>query len=258
MTSQATLEASLENQSQDLLCSNCKAAHLYWKGAELPLKVYKIQGHSMIEWASQVLAQMSRKEIGMYVGVIWALWTERNCKAHGKQTLDVPKAIETMIKLIQKAAVERRLTPTGVSKINCDASFRPTNNNSSFGVVLHDHKGRIQFGGSSPIGLSYTTLEEELQAILQSLRLARAEGYLAIQVASDSLEAINLINSCSSHLNWVGLLVHDTLLEARWFNSLTFTHEWSYIAFRKCRTSPVNSCQGLGSLLRKEIGVDSK
>ncbi|KAF4366503.1 hypothetical protein F8388_003741 [Cannabis sativa] len=96
----------------------------------------------------------------------------------------------------------------GVWKVNVDAGVYNMNGSCSSGVVIRDHSGQVLCSSSGFSSRPLSALPAESVAVISGLKLALAAGVKKNQVASDCLNAINLINNPSRSISDV-----DNLLE---------------------------------------------
>uniref|UniRef100_A0A803NTU1 RNase H type-1 domain-containing protein n=1 Tax=Cannabis sativa TaxID=3483 RepID=A0A803NTU1_CANSA len=96
----------------------------------------------------------------------------------------------------------------GVWKVNVDAGVYNMNGSCSSGVVIRDYSGQVLCSSSGFSSRPLSALPAESVAIISGLKLALAAGVKKNRVASDCLNAINLINNPSRSISDV-----DNLLE---------------------------------------------
>lgn len=83
----------------------------------------------------------------------------------------------------------------GWIKINADGATSKDTTWAAAVGVLRDSNGRWITGFQRHVG-SGTTLSSELWAILHGLQIAKLRGYLKIEIESDCLMALDLIQAC--------------------------------------------------------------
>lgn len=78
-------------------------------------------------------------------------------------------------------------------KLNTDGCMYLTNDKAGFGGLFRDHMGKWLLGYYGKIR-STSSLETELVGIYRGLTIMHEKGYQNVQVESDSMEAVMLVN----------------------------------------------------------------
>lgn len=87
----------------------------------------------------------------------------------------------------------RALFPEAGVKLNTDGCMYLTNDKAGFGGLFRDHMGKWLLGYYGKIR-STSSLETELVGIYRGLTIMHEKGYQNVQVESDSMEAVKLVN----------------------------------------------------------------
>ncbi|KAL4366467.1 hypothetical protein GQ457_05G028510 [Hibiscus cannabinus] len=104
----------------------------------------------------------------------------------------------------------------GWIKVNVDVAVSTVDGSAGIGAVFRKNEGRCLFGSARFVGRCIVLLAE-LWAIHDGLAQAWMHGYRYVELESDSLEVVRLVNSTSSLMHEQGLV----LAIKRWIR-----HEW--------------------------------
>ncbi|KAF4400286.1 hypothetical protein G4B88_019495 [Cannabis sativa] len=95
----------------------------------------------------------------------------------------------------------------GVWKVNVNAGVDTVGGCCSAGVVIRNHEGQVLCSSAGYSARPLSVLSAELAAVISGLKLVAAGGLKKIQLASDCLNAISLINNSKK-----GIFDADNLL----------------------------------------------
>ncbi|CAM8931852.1 unnamed protein product [Rhodiola kirilowii] len=105
-----------------------------------------------------ICSKFSMKDAGLYLITLWYIWYARNQAKHGGNFLAPTAAIsrvralagdyyrlnrDTPINHLSSSDFEWKPPPSGVIKVNCDASWDKETNIGSVGVIARDHDGVV-------------------------------------------------------------------------------------------------------------------
>ena len=90
--------------------------------------------------------------------------------------------------------------PLGSLKLNVDAAIGDGNNGTGLGAVIRDAAGMVVVAYSRKIQNPFDPLTTECVAIRDGLRFAKARGLHVTEVESDSMVAIQTIQSLTHPL----------------------------------------------------------
>jgi ribonuclease HI len=160
-------------------------------------------------WASDLLDGkiVPLKEACVILCGCWSIWKERNAMWHGEGgrsvTGSVQWALDTTYDLAQigrkkepkpiKIAAVWKKPDSVTLKINVDASFNKENNSGATGLVVRDSDGLLIQAHAKWTDFAANSLVLEAVAILEGIRFAIDRGFLKVEIESDALEVIKLI-----------------------------------------------------------------
>ncbi|XP_073121137.1 uncharacterized protein [Henckelia pumila] len=124
----------------------------------------------------------------------------------------------------------------GLVAVNCDASYRASNDTGGYGIIIRDHMGRVKMTKASRFRMSCAidkqkasrmeygvkVLMLEMIAIRDGLRLSKSLGFMAVEVRSDSKTAIAILIGQAPCPDDCREIVSEIMLELRLFPVLGF------------------------------------
>ena len=173
---------------------------------------------------------------------IWHIWENRNAYHNGEalnHPLRVVGKIKAYVEFINmhyfsSTTSTRRETlksnqkwyapPDGSMLVNVDAATFSQSARTDFGVVIRDHRGRVQAAHRGYFERIQIPEVAEAMALRQALILANNLGIRNIMVASDCLLLINKVKGLGFDRSPIGAIVHDIRKCATKFVSCTFIH----------------------------------
>ncbi|XP_060183256.1 uncharacterized protein LOC132613237 [Lycium barbarum] len=102
------------------------------------------------------------------------------------------KQLSTYRPRIYYAKVLWRMPPSGRLKCNTDGASRGNPGKSSYGFCIRDNKGDLVYAQAKDIGIS-TNTESEAEAIKQAFKYCKENNLLHIQVETDSLVLLKIL-----------------------------------------------------------------
>ncbi|XBI35755.1 hypothetical protein VPH35_121403 [Triticum aestivum] len=173
---------------------------------------------------------------------IWHIWENRNAYHNGEalnHPLRVVGKIKAYVEFINmhhfssttsirhetlKSNQKWSPPPDGSMLVNVDAATFSQSARAGFGVVIRDHRGRVQATNRGYFERIQIPEVAEAMALRQALILANNLGIQNIMVASDCLSVINKVKGLGFDRSPIGAIVHDIRKCATKFVSCTFIH----------------------------------
>ncbi|KAK2645061.1 hypothetical protein Ddye_020256 [Dipteronia dyeriana] len=97
----------------------------------------------------------------------------------------------------------------GLFKINTDAAIDASTGRVGVGVIIRDYNGMVIASCTQSIYLNYSLVLVESVVVLRGLRFAFKSGIWPCVIESDSQVVVLMVNSGSSPLDEIGLIVDD-------------------------------------------------
>ncbi|KAE8728983.1 hypothetical protein F3Y22_tig00004035pilonHSYRG00077 [Hibiscus syriacus] len=172
----------------------------------------------------------------LFSSTLWQLWKSRNDKVFNNvphATDDICSRSVTWARYyhegrsraasIQSTHPERaywKAPDLGWICMNVDGAIASTTSYGSVGGVFRDHEGSWILGFNKPIGIM-KPLQAELWAILTDLQLAWDHGFELLQIQTDSLEAVHLLDKSDATSSSMSLVRSiDKLRRRAWVTNL--------------------------------------
>ncbi|SPT16885.1 unnamed protein product [Triticum aestivum] len=173
---------------------------------------------------------------------IWHIWENRNAYRNGEaliHPLRMVGKIKAYVEFINMHSFSsttsiRRETlksnqswsppSEGLMLVNVDAAIFSQSARAGFGVVIRDHRGRVQVANRGYFERVQIPEVAEAMALQQALILANNTGMRKIMVASDCLSLINKIKGLGFDRSPTGAIVHDIRKCATKFVSCSLIH----------------------------------
>ncbi|KAL9691032.1 hypothetical protein QQ045_011449 [Rhodiola kirilowii] len=176
--------------------------------------------------------ELSVDKFRVLVCGLWVLWFDRNQVRHGKDGLecdDIVHRVHVFLRqwntwFIGKNRITNGLWGSnqiqeGMHMFYCDGSFDPDNCMTGFAAVEKQGKCVMHLkAGWTSTGRS--SLEAELMAVINGMRLARSLQIEKATFYSDSLEALKAITKGKSWITGVQIWI------AECFKLLEYHHNW--------------------------------
>lgn len=105
-------------------------------------------------------------------------------------------------------------------KLNTDAAS--SSNLGSFGVVIRAKSGEFSIAAAERIEVAASVISVEVGALLRGLQLAADLDIRFLEVESDSLSLIQLLNSPSNSISAIGSIIDDIYHFAQVCNVISF------------------------------------
>ncbi|XP_073119673.1 uncharacterized protein [Henckelia pumila] len=92
-------------------------------------------------------------------------------------------------------------------KLNTGACVNEKRNKYSIGGVLRDRQGRLLLVSGKQINPPISVVYGELLAILEGVKLVYEKHFIDVQVATDSLLAVQVVTATEKDLGYLGVCV---------------------------------------------------
>ncbi|XP_073057072.1 uncharacterized protein [Primulina eburnea] len=179
-------------------------------------------------------------------------WKEKQNFLHGDTSKPLPEQItwsSAFLISFQEASTLERITAGKVErrfetrwkppeanclKLNVDASFNTNLNKFSVGGVVRDNQGRLLLVFGKHINQPLSMVHGELLAIREGVNLLYEKNFRDVQVATDSLLAVQAVTANQENLGYEGLCAKDI---RRRFQKPTVS-DFSHVSRSANRISP--------------------
>ncbi|MBA0867739.1 hypothetical protein Goshw_003518 [Gossypium schwendimanii] len=158
-----------------------------------------------MDWIKKVAHSLDKKALSDFFIVLWNIWNSRNNKVF-RDTEEDAKVIWDRAAMLNRDfrifnLMEKPMIPkpveergwqkpgTGVVKINFDAAIN--GRMMSFGLVAMDHYGFVIGGRASVLEINAGAEWAEMQALTESMELAREKRWLKLEFESDCANLVN-------------------------------------------------------------------
>lgn len=195
---------------------HCDFAALCWQQMGVQYDIWEVEDVS--RWLLDKLSSESYDRLKLFAMTLWGIWFFRNKKVWEQKVVTAEFAMdwslmqlkewgEACSRVHQRVLQVRRnndtnndrwVAPeTGLLKVNVDASIVEGSSHFSVGMVLRDHRGDYLGGKVMKVAAAVSVLEAEAIGIDEALSWisSRTEGRVCVE--SDSLTAVQAINSQS-------------------------------------------------------------
>lgn len=190
-----------DNESIRHVLIECSVAREFWRTIKC-LTGTKLPDLHPIHWVADLLCPKvcSDKVRGLLIIGMYALWTERNNRWHGKAQTPVKVAVQWAVDLahdlwrlaqehkpvkVPKVQQKWRPPPVGWTKCNVDAAFNSDKGQGSTAAVLRMADGKFVAGCAKLYPDALDVLSMEAQACRDGMIFTRAMGALRLQIETD-------------------------------------------------------------------------
>lgn len=194
-------------------------------------------------WWGCKMSSLCEDEVCRYGVICWGIWRARNkvLYANGSHdynetvgaALSFFQAFEEVLKeawqsgsavrdgILEKASWQP--PSRGKVKINCDAGF-VGEGVVSFGFVIRDENGDVLVAATHQERAMWEANIAEAKAINYALRLALSEGFDEVEVETDCLQVVHILQMKKTSLSALSLVVNDALRTSELFRSISWNH----------------------------------
>lgn len=173
------------------------------------------------EFCKEILRRaVESDQVGVVCYLLWWLWSNRNTVYHEQRCLtpqnlvnlatrysdDFVSICQKPIKLGPHEEIGWKKPKDGCVKINVDASFVYKSGESKSGAVIRNSLGTVLTAAISKFDSALSPLHAELNAIVDGLILAEAQGFEVVEIESDCLVGIQEIQKEASECLWLSVI----------------------------------------------------
>ncbi|XP_021800524.1 uncharacterized protein LOC110744812 [Prunus avium] len=231
----------------------CEIARLFWFATPLQLDVLGVDGEDFLscwECLLQKFAQVDQiDEILQIVAFgLWRIWKGRNAVVFERQTLDPIDLVRCLrmqtneyrgahsATMVLRSELVRPPDVTcpprrtwqkplpGSVKANCDGAWVAQTKRGGVGWVIRSEWGELLRAGGRRIAWCGTALVAEAEAIRDMLGICLHNGFLSVEVESDSQEIIRMIRGDSLSATEIEGILFDIQVLVRRFQWVEFRH----------------------------------
>lgn len=189
----------------------CYLVKIFWKTINLDHQIDSLIHHSRTDWMVKCknlkpnlnISLLSWKELFPFY--LWNIWLTRNHNHHTDHKILIPistpfeRAIEYHYLTTGNrpaVCIPRRtwIPPIKGFKLNIDRAFNHVSKNGGAGGCIRDEWGRWVRGFSANLSVS-TPYEAELCSLFYGLLLVRSMQVTRLEIATNSQEVINMLQS---------------------------------------------------------------
>ena len=226
-----------ERESVEHLMLKCGESSLIWRASPLRIDSEMERSTPISEWCSNWLEKcLDVKAWAVTMMVMWQIWNSRNSWVFNQRKDDPRDACARALKLMEDFldAMTRELPgppppnrdqqwrkpSRGLNKLNSDAAAK--NGKGGLGVVVRDEEGEVLLAAGVRLEEVSSPEEAEACAILFGLQIAFDAGLRNLEVESDCLTVIKMLNGTSAR-NATQTIIHDILALSSSFNFCSFS-----------------------------------
>ena len=229
-----------KNESIFHVMFDCRLSKQIWREV-CPWVLEVVQG-GLIEYnviENLFIKSCQENKVEVVCVTLWLIWFNRNKVIHDhvcQTSFEIVKRVKENVEcrfyepehevvgISRMSEIHWQPPPANVIKLNADASFVQSLQETSFGVVARDEQGKISFSATARITNVRSPLQAKVMAIFFGVKLMFEHGWLNVIVESDCKTAISLINGDVFNLWEDGAWIEDILGYAEQFNSISFRH----------------------------------
>uniref|UniRef100_A0A1U7XZ22 Uncharacterized protein LOC104241643 n=1 Tax=Nicotiana sylvestris TaxID=4096 RepID=A0A1U7XZ22_NICSY len=142
-------------------------------------------------WIVDVVQRMKPIMQALPSVIIWELWKRRNIYKYG-DVVTVNRVLEQYTPKLNYTKVLWELPSQGWIKVNIDGASRGNPGRSSVGFVLRNEEGNVVYACGKEIQEGSNSVAEA-RAILEALKYCVGNGYVLIELNTDSMMLKNII-----------------------------------------------------------------
>ncbi|KAI9191588.1 hypothetical protein LWI28_010488 [Acer negundo] len=204
----------------------CKAVDV-WSSSVFWSLITGWKGLNCIDLLRWLISKVKMEEMEVFCIVLWAVWRDRNCFIHQKQSRAAEETLDWATNFVlefqntykafnAKTDGECCFTqvvwcppPRGYLKLNTDVAVKPNSNFIGIGAVIRDGDGKVITALSKPFPSFFDAELGELLAVREGLLLAKTLKLSMHLVEMDARNASSAINSLTSLASSAGCIIDD-------------------------------------------------
>ncbi|XP_024164256.1 uncharacterized protein LOC112171284 [Rosa chinensis] len=242
--SQTCVLCEVEMETTLHLCRNCSYTNqVLYANPYLTRTCYDPQTDhlNVLDWLRFCAKELSIKELGDLMYLLWGIWKERNCRVwEAKRTPACDVLIRSMSRLhdyrfhnskLRSEAtrclrVEKWKPPSiGTLKVNIDGSFYESTRQGGFGFVIRDSDGQFIVGGGGPLSQLLSPEHAELSAFQAALDYIMEHDMQQVVVETDSTKVQRqLTTAAMPNTSTLGRVYDDLLMLLESQPNVTIVH----------------------------------
>lgn len=218
---------------------NCTIAKTFWHQARIGIGV-KIPNLNPQTWATDLISDIcSRRDTGVILCGMWALWMRRNSRKHGAPVPSVHQAVmwvrdtafdlwqishPTIIRDVPQKEMRWRKPETGWVKLNSDAAFQLNDFSGAAACIIRDDQGQFMAAQAQWYDRILDVCTMEAMACRDGLQLVAQIGAQRVAMETDCLDLVNLWNKRDGQRSALGPLLAEIDALSLAFHSFSFSY----------------------------------